>query len=122
LYETKQFDAYTESKQFEINNLSITNNHLKNELESTSKEFDSFKSIDHTDLLKKLDITTSLNTQLIIGNQEMNKIIDQIHIKQKYRLATDDTDEISTGEMVKKLIDTDVILKTLNDKFMNLAN
>lgn len=52
----------------------------------------------------------------------MNKIIEQINIKQKYRLATDDKDDISTGEMVKKLIDTDIILKALNDKFMNLAN
>lgn len=52
----------------------------------------------------------------------MRKVIEQINIKQKYRLATDDKDEISTGEIVTKLIDTDLILKALNDKFMNLAN
>lgn len=55
-------------------------------------------------------------------NLELNKIIDQIQIKQKYRLATDDNDEITTADMVKKLIDTDVILKAFNAKFMNLAN
>lgn len=62
------------------------------------------------------------HTELTKSNQELNKIIDQIHIKQKYRLATDNSDDMTTTDMVKKLIDTDIILKAFNDKFMNLAN
>jgi len=62
------------------------------------------------------------HTELTKSNQELNKIIDQIQIKQKYRLATDNSDDITTEDMVKKLIDTDIILKAFNDKFMNLAN
>lgn len=62
------------------------------------------------------------HTELTKSNQELNKIIDQIQIKQKYRLATDNSDDMTTTDMVKKLIDTDIILKAFNDKFMNLAN
>lgn len=72
--------------------------------------------------MKNYDIISLENCDLQKSNSEMRKIIEQINIKQKYRLATDDKDEISTGEMVTKLIDTDLILKALNDKFMNLAN
>jgi len=49
------------------------------------------------------------HTELTKSNQELNKIIDQIQIKQKYRLATDNSDDITTEDMVKKLIDTDII-------------
>lgn len=102
--------------------MSTENSEVKTDIERVTSDFINFKSKDYSELLKNFDIAQAKNNELIKSNQEMNKIIEQINIKQKYRLATDDKDDISTGEMVKKLIDTDIILKALNDKFMNLAN